>query len=186
MSTIRLYDSKPEQNGLHLYVFILEKFASVGSEVYSKPFHFGGHRWKIQAGIKDKYFGLFLRWLGGGEFTKGVRCKLNFTLGVLNRENHAKSIKRGDLTAKADEFTKSGCGIGWSKLASLQDILNGRCFIADDTLTVELRCFLVETTFENRFTCDLKPGENFVKSSLFSLCKSHWSILMFPQGMRLY
>ena len=80
--SIRLYDSKLGGEEIHKYVFIVEKFSKLGSELYSKPFHFGGHQWKIQANLKDKrHFGVFLRWLGGGELTKGVKCKLNFTLG---------------------------------------------------------------------------------------------------------
>ena len=180
--SIRLYDSKLEENGLHIYVFIVEKFSSIGSEIYSKPFHFSGHRWKIQAGIKDKHFGLFLRWLGGGELTKGVKCKVNFTLGVLNKKEVARSIRRGNLADKADEFTKSGCGIGWGKLASVEELLNDRDFISDDAVLVELQCCLVETTFENRLPCTFKPGDKFIKSPLFSLCNSRWAIIMFPQG----
>lgn len=180
--SIRLYDSKLEENGLHIYVFILEKFSSIGSEIYSKPFHFAGHRWKLQAGIKEKHFGVFLRWLGGGELTKGVKCKVNFTLGVLNKKEVARSIRRGNLADKADEFTKSGCGIGWGKLASVEGLLNDRNFILDDTVSVELQCCIVETTFENRLPCALKPGDKFIKSSMFSLCNSRWSLMMFPEG----
>jgi hypothetical protein len=54
------------------------------------------------------------------------------------------------LADKDDGFTKSGCGIGWGKLASVEELLNGRDFISDDAVSVELRCCLVETTFENR------------------------------------
>ena len=180
--SIRLYDSKLEENGLHIYVFIVEKCSKIGSELYSKPFHFSGHRWKIQAGIKEKHFGVFLRWLGGGELTKGVKCKVNFTLGVLNRNEHARSIRRGNLDDKADEFTKSGCGIGWGKLASLEELLDDGNFISDDSATVELQCRLVETTFENRLPCELKPGDKFLQSSMFTLCNSRWSIMMFPHG----
>ena len=181
--SIRLYNSKLEGNGLHIYVFIIEKFSSVGSEIYSKPFHFAGHRWKIQAGIKEKHFGLFFRWLGGGELTKGVKCKVNFTLGVLNKKEVARSVRRGSLIEKPDEFTKSGCGIGWGKLASLEELLNDRDFVSDDAVSIELQCRLVETTFENRLPCALKPGDKFLKSSLFSFCNSRWSIIMFPHGL---
>lgn len=180
--SIRLYDSKLEEDGLRTYVFIVEKFSSIGSEIYSKPFHFAGHRWKIQAGVKEKHLGAFLRWLGGGEHTKGVKCKVNFTLGVLNRGEISKSILRGNMMDKADEFTKSGCGIGWGKLASLEELESDRNFITDDTILVELHCRLDETTFENRFPCAVKPGEKFIKSSMFSFCNSRWCIIMFPHG----
>ena len=180
--SIRLYDSKLEENGLHIYVFIVEKCSKIGSELYSKPFHFSGHRWKIQAGIKEKHFGVFLRWLVGGELTKGVKCKVNFTLGVLNRNELARFIRRGNLDDKADEFTKSGCGIGWGKLASLEELLDDGNFISDDSVTVELQCRLVETTFENRLPCELTPGDKFLQSSMFTLCNSRWSIMMFPNG----
>ena len=180
--SIRLYDSKLEVDGLHTYVFIVEKFSSIGSEIYSKPFHFAGHRWKIQVGIKEKHFGAFLRWLGGGELTKGVKCKVNFTLGVQNKKEIARSIRRGNLADKADEFTKSGCGIGWGKLVSMEELLSDKNFVSDDSLLVELQCCLVETTFENRLSNALKPGDKFLKSVMFSLCNSRWSIIMFPQG----
>ena len=39
-------------------------------------------------------------------------------------KQHARSIRRGNLDDKADEFTKSGCGIGWGKLASLEELLD--------------------------------------------------------------
>ena len=179
--SIRLYDSKLEENGLHTYVFLVEKFSSVGSEIYSRPFHFGGHRWKIQARVKGKHFGVFLRWLGGGELCKGVKCKLNFTLGVLNKREISRSIRRGNLEEK-DEFAKAGCGIGWGKLASLEELQHGRDFITDDTVSVELQCRLVETSFENRLPSAMKPGDKYIKSPMFSLCHSRWSVIMFPQG----
>ena len=160
----------------------MEKFLSIGSEIYSKPFHFTVHRWKIQVGIKEKHFGAFLRWLGGGELTKGVKCIVNFTLGVQNKKEIARSIRRGNLADKADEFTKSGCGIGWGKLVSMEELLSDKNFVSDDSLLVELQCCLVETTFENRLSDTLKPGDKFLKSVMFSLCNSRWSIIMFPQG----
>lgn len=182
--SIRLYDSNLEEKGLHIYVFILEKFTSLRSEIYSKPFHCDGHRWKLQAGIKEKYyFGVFLRWLGGGELTNGVKCKMQFTLGILNRREPSKSIRRGDLDGKADEFTISGCGIGWGKLATLDQLTKDRGFIIDDSVLVELQCRITETTFQQKLACDLNPGEKFVKSSMFSICNGRWSIIMFPQGL---
>ena len=180
--SIRLHDSKLNGEGLHTYVFIVEKFSSLGAELYSKPFHFNGHRWQLQAGIKDKYFGVFLRWLGGGSIVKGVKCKVNFTLGVVNKKELAKSIRRGNLTEE-DAFTKAGCGVGWGKLAVAKRLLNDRDFVNDDSLCVELQCRLAETTFEHKFACALKPGDKFIKSSQFSLCNSRWSIILFPQGL---
>ena len=180
--SIRLYDSQLEKDGLHIYVFIVEKCSKLGSELYSKPFHFAGHRWQIQAGIREKHFGVFLRWLGGRELTKGVKCKVNFTLGVLNKNEHARCIRRGNMDDKADEFTKAGCGIGWGKLASLEELLDESNFISDDTVSVELQCRLVETTFENRLPCELKPGDKFLQSPMFSFCNCRWSIMMFPHG----
>ena len=180
--SIRLYDSKLTERGLHTYVFIVEKFSFLGSEQYSRPFHFGGHRWKLQAGIKEKYFGVFLRWLGGGALVKGVKCKLNFTLAVLNKKEMAKSIRRGNLEEK-DDFAKPGCGVGWGKLAEVEELLRDNSFVNDDSLCVELQCRMVETSFENRLAFNLKPGDKFVKSPKFSLCNSRWSIVLFPQGL---
>lgn len=113
---------------------------------------------------------------------KGVKCKVNFTLGVVNKKELAKSIRRGNLTEE-DAFTKAGCGVGWGKLAVAKRLLNDRDFVNDDSLCVELQCRLAETTFEHKFACALKPGDKFIKSSQFSLCNSRWSIILFPQGL---
>ena len=86
------------------------------------------------------------------------------------------------MNDKAGEFIKAGCGIGWGKLASLEELLDESNFISDDTVSVELQCRLVETIFENRLPCELKPGDKFLQSPMFSFCNCRWSIMMFPHG----
>ena len=103
-------------------------------------------------------------------------------VGVLNNKDANKSVRRGSLST-VDEFPKPGCGIGWGKLALVYDLLSDNGFVADDSLTVELQCRLVETTFENRIAFALKPGDKYVKSPQFSLCNSRWSLMMFPTGL---
>jgi hypothetical protein len=39
---------------------------------------------------------MFLRWLGGRELTKAVKCLVNFISGVLNKKELARSIESID------------------------------------------------------------------------------------------
>ena len=89
---------------------------------------------------------------------------------------------RGNLDDKADKFTKSGCGIGWGKVASLEELLDDGSFISDYSVTVELQCVKLRRRLRTDYHASLSL-ETSLQSSMFTLCNSRWSIMMFPHGL---
>ena len=179
---LRLHNTAVLEDNVQLFTFIIEEFSDVGESVFSKPFFFAGHRWRLQGGVRGEHFGAFLRWNGGGALTAKVKCRINFSAAVVNLRDPSKSIHVGDMD-DVDEFPRSGFGIGWSKIVNLDELEGEEAgFLNDNCLFLELRCRLVRTTFEDKFVLTLPAGISSVSSSRFSLFGTEWSILLFPKG----
>ena len=179
---LRLHDVAVLEDNIQLSTFVIEEFSDVGESVFSKPFFYAGHRWRLQSCVRGGHFGLFLRWYGGGSLAAKVKCRINFTTGVVNLKDPSKSVRVGSMD-EVDEFTRSGSGIGWSKIVNLNELEgNDAGFLYDNCLFLELRCRLVRTTFEDKLSLKLPPGIHTVSSSRFSLYGTEWSILLFPKG----
>ena len=179
---LRLHNTRIVENKLHYFTFIIEEFASVTDAVFSKPFFFAGHRWRLQGGVKEGYVGVFLRWLGGGEFSAKVKCTIRFGLEVRNVKDPSKSVCVESMDEE-DEFAKVGSGSGWSKLISEDQIKDPDAgFLEGDCVYLELKCQMVQTSFEDQLVVNVSPGTHSVTSSQFSLFGNEWSIVLFPRG----
>ncbi|EDO37689.1 predicted protein [Nematostella vectensis] len=181
---LRLHQTRILDDESHGFTFILEEFLDVGESVFSKPFFFSGHRWRLQSGIKGGQLGVYLRWLGGGDFTQKTKCKIGIMVDVLNNRDPANSIHVGDIE-EVDEFPRSSFGIGWSKVMPVEDIEKPNSgFLDDDCLLIEVKCKIIHTEFEDKMVVNLTPGTDITTSSKFSLFGTEWSLVMYPRGDR--
>lgn len=179
---LRLHNISVLEANVQLFTFVIEEFSDVGESVFSKPFFFAGHRWRLQGGVRGGYFGIFLRWCGGGSLSAKVKCRINFTVEVVNFKDRSKSVCIGSMD-EVDEFARPGFGVGWSKIVNLNELEEYDAgFLYDNCLFMELKCRLVRTTFEDKLNLKLPPGIHSVSSSRFSIYGTEWSILLFPKG----
>ena len=179
---LRLHNARIADGGFHCFTFIVEQFSNVSDAVFSKPFFFGGHRWRLQGGVKEGQFGVFLRWMGGGEYSANTKCTIKFGLEIQNVLDPSKSVYVGSMDEE-DEFAKVGFGSGWSRLISEKEIRDPCAgFLDGDCIYVELRCQMVQTLFEQNMVVNVSAGTHSVASSQFSLYGNEWSIVLFPRG----
>jgi hypothetical protein len=179
---LRLHNTRILENDVQAFTFIIEEFKDVGESVFSKPFTFSGHRWRLQSGVKGGHLGVFLRWIGGGEQNRKMKCKIKVSIDILNTVNRSLSTTVGSLD-EDDEFPRAGFGIGWSKLIPVETIEKANSgFLDNNCLLLEVKCKLVQTTFEDKMVVNLVPGTDFTTSSKFSLFDTEWSIIMYPRG----
>lgn len=164
------------------FSFVFEDFPSIGASVYSKPFFFASSKWRLQGGIKGGKFGVFLRWLGGGQHTDKVKSKVRCTVEVINTMDPSKSVIAGNANDE-DEFPKVGFGIGWSSLIRTEDVLKADSgFLDENNLYVEINCSLVNIVFEDKLVINLSSRTSYVTSSKFSLCGEEWYLVLYPKG----
>lgn len=179
---LRLHNTRILEDDVQALTFIIEEFSDVGEAVFSKPFTFSGHRWRLQSGVKGGHLGVFLRWLGGGEQNRKMRCKIRVSIDILNNSNPSLSTTVGSLD-EDDEFPRSGFGIGWSKLIAVDALEKPNSgFLDNNCLLLEVKCKLMQTIFEDKMVVNLVPGTDFTTSSKFSLYDTEWSIVMYPRG----
>lgn len=179
---LRLHYSKILEHNVQCFTFVIEEFSNVGESVFSKHFTFSGHRWRLQSGVKGGNLGVFLRWFGGGENTRKVKCKISLEVSVLNNADLSKSITVGSLEDE-DEFPRSGFGVGWSKVMPVEDIEKPQSgFLDGNCLFLEVKCRVDHTKFEDKMVVNLAAGNDSTTSSKFSLFGNEWSIVMYPKG----
>ena len=179
---LRLHNTRILVDDTCCFNFIFEEFSEVKDNVYSRPFFFGGFRWRLQGSVKGQQFGVFLRLFGGGEHTEKVKCKVKFAVEVINNTDPTKSVRAGNIN-EADEFPRVLFGIGWSKLLAVEAIKKPESgFLDGDNLFVEIRCKMVHTVFEDKLVINLSSRTNFVATSKFSLYSSTWYIVLYPRG----
>lgn len=179
---LRLHNTRLLDEGICCFNFIFEEFSRVGDNVYSKPFYFAGCRWRLQGGVKGGQFGVFLRWLGGGEYTDKTKCKISFSVEVINNRDPSRSVRAGNMT-DVDEFTKVLFGIGWSKLVPVEEIEKPNSgFLDDSNLFVEIKCAMVQFVFEDKLVINLSSRTSHVSTSKFSLYGEEWYLVLYPKG----
>lgn len=179
---LRLHNTRILEDNIGCFSFIFEDFPEIGANVYSKPFFFSGCRWRLQGVVKGGQFGVFLRWLGSGQFTDKVKCKMNFSAEVINHRDPSKSVRAGNLSEE-DEFPKVGFGIGWSKLVPVEEIQKPDSgFLDENNLFVEIKCSMVNTVFEDKLVINLSSRTSYVSSSKFSLYGEQWYLVLYPKG----
>lgn len=179
---LRLHNTRLLEDNTCCFSFIFEDFPSIGDNAYSKPFFFAGYRWRLQGGIKGGQFGLFLRWLGGGQYTDKIKCKIQFTVEMINHRDPSRSVRAGNMSEE-DEFPKVSFGIGWSKLAAVEEIEKPDSgFLDDNNLFVEIKCSMVQTVFEDKLVINLSSRTSYVSSSRFSLYGDEWYLVLYPKG----
>lgn len=179
---LRLHNTRILEDDTCCFTFIFEDFPNIGASVYSKPFFFAGSRWRLQGGIKGGQFGVFLRWLGGGQFTDKVKCKIGFSLEVNNNRDPSRSVRAGNIREE-DEFPKVRFGIGWSKLLAMEEIDKPDSgFLDENNLYVEIKCSMVSTIFEDKLVINLSSRTSYVVTSKFSLYGEEWYLVLYPKG----
>lgn len=179
---LRLHNTRILVDNTCCFNFIFENFLSIGANVYSKPFFFAGYRWRLQGGIKGGQFGVFLRWLGGGQYTDKVKCKIRFSVEIINHRDPSRSVRAGNMREE-DEFPKVSFGIGWSKLVPIEDIEKPNSgFLDENNLFVEIKCSMVQTSFEDKLVINLSSRTSHVSSSKFSLYGEEWYLVLYPKG----
>lgn len=179
---LRLHNTRLLDDGICYFNFIFEDFSSVGENVYSRPFFFGGSRWRLQGGVKGGQFGIFLRWLGGGDYTDKVKCKISFSVEIINNRDPSRSVRAGNMT-DGDEFPKVSFGIGWSKLVPVEEIEKPNSgFLDDNNLFVEIKCSMVQIVFEDKLVINVTSRTSHVSSSKFSLYGEEWYLVLYPKG----
>lgn len=179
---LRLHNTRILEDNTCCFNFIFEDFSNIGECVYSKPFAFAGYRWRFQGGIKGGQFNVFLRWLGGGQFTEKLTCKIRFSVQIINNNDPSKSVRAGNMN-EDDEFPKVLFGTGWSKLAPVDVIEKPNSgFLDHNNLFVELKCSMVQTVFEDKLVINLSSRTSHVTSSKFSLFGEEWYLVLYPKG----
>jgi len=179
---LRLHYSKILEHNVQCFTFVVEEFSSVGESVFSKTFTFSGHRWRLQSGVKGGHLGVFLRWYGGGEHTRKLKCKVSLEVTVINNNDPAQSITVGSLDDE-DEFPRSGFGVGWSKVMPAEEIEKPHSgFLEGNCLFLEVKCRVIQTRFEDKMVVNLAADNDITASSKFSLFDNEWSIVMYPKG----
>ena len=179
---LRLHNTRILEDNTCCFNFIFEDFPNVSQSVYSKPFYFAGCRWRLQGGIKGGQFGVFLRWLGGGQHSDKVKCKIRFSVEMINNKDPSKSVRAGNMSEE-DEFPKVLFGIGWSKLAPVEEIEKPDSgFLDDNNLFVEVKCSMVQSIFEDKLVINLSSRTSYVCTSKFSLYGEEWYLALYPKG----
>ncbi|PFX28525.1 hypothetical protein AWC38_SpisGene6793 [Stylophora pistillata] len=179
---LRLHNTRLLDGGICCFNFIFEEFSNIGANVYSRPFFFAGSRWRLQGGVKGGQFGVFLRWHGGGQHTDKVKCKIRFSVEVINNRDPSSSVRAGNMT-ESDEFPKVAFGIGWSKLLPVEEIERPNSgFLDDNSLFLEVRCCMVHFLFEDKLVINLSSRTSYVSSSKFSLYDEEWYLVLYPKG----
>lgn len=179
---LRLHNTRLVDGGICCFNFIFEEFSSIGEKVYSRPFFFAGSRWRLQGGVKGGQFGVFLRWLGGGQHTDKVKCNIRFSVEVINNRDPSSSVRVGNMT-EPDEFPRVAFGIGWSKLLSVEEIERPNSgFLDDNSLFLEVKCCMVHFLFEDKLVINLSSRTSYVSSSKFSLFGEEWYLVLYPRG----
>lgn len=180
--TLRLHNTRLLDDGICCFNFIFEEFSSVGENVYSKPFFFAGCGWRLQGGVKGGQLGVFLRWLGGGEYTDNTKCKINFSVEIINNRDPSRSVRAGNMT-DIDEFPKVSFGIGWSKLVPVDEIEKPYSgFLDENSLFIEIKCAIVQFVFEDKVVINLSSRTSYVTTSKFSLYGEEWYLVLYPKG----
>lgn len=178
---LRLHYTKILEHNVQCFTFVIEEFSSAGESLFSKVLSFSGHRWRLQSGIKGGSLGVFLRWYGGGEQNRKVKCKVALEVTAVNTDP-SKSVTVGCLEDE-DEFPNAGFGIGWSKVIPVEDIEKPHSgFLEGNCLFLEVKCRVIHTKFEDKMVVNLASGTEFTSSSKFSLFDNEWSIIMYPKG----
>lgn len=179
---LRLHNTRLVDGGICCFNFIFEEFSSIGEKVYSRPFFFAGSRWRLQGGVKGGQFGVFLRWLGGGQHTDKVKCNIRFSVEVINNRDPSSSVRVGNMT-EPDEFPRVAFGIGWSKLLSVEEIERPNSgFLDDNSLFLEVKCCMVHFLFEDKLVINLSSRTSYVSSSKFSVFGEEWYLVLYPRG----
>ncbi|XP_068677758.1 uncharacterized protein [Montipora foliosa] len=179
---LRLHNTRRLDDNTTCFSFIFEDFSSIGASVYSKPFNFAASRWRLQGGIKGGKFGVFLRWLGGGQYNDKVKCKIRCTLEVINNRDPSKSVRAGNAN-DVDEFPKVGFGVGWSSLITTEEIQRlDSGFLDENSLFVEIKCSPVNIVFEDKLVINVSSRTSYVTSSKFSLHGEEWYLVLYPKG----